>query len=260
MAANAPLLADPKVLKAVKYYWYHAVMNNWASHPRFEVLSPGDLSAASWNLPLLAAANVKYLITQQSLAGLGAEVPVQSVSSSASNIAMHAYRIPGNFARAYLVKNIKVLPTAERVLAALQKATLSQLRDNVYVSRTDARVAGAITLAKNLEDCGTSHITDYSPDNIAIRIDAKSPCVLVISNNYDRYWSAQIDGKASEIFYANHTFQGIFIPSAGKHHVTLSYNDPRFPMLLWLLPLGAMLLFFVPLISRRFTTVDVSVR
>jgi uncharacterized membrane protein YfhO len=55
-----------------------------------------------------------------------------------------------------------------------------------------------------------------------VEVDARAPCILVLSDAYYPGWKAKIDGETTEIFPAYYAFRGVLVP-AGKHTVEYIY-------------------------------------
>jgi hypothetical protein len=60
-----------------------------------------------------------------------------------------------------------------------------------------------------------------------IQVDAPAPAMVFISQAYYHNWKARVDGKTVRLWRANYAFQAVEVP-AGKHEVTLLYQDKMF--------------------------------
>jgi uncharacterized membrane protein YfhO len=58
-----------------------------------------------------------------------------------------------------------------------------------------------------------------------VEVVAQAPSCVVASVTWDRYWSATIDGAATQILRTNLAYQGVFIPP-GRHRVSFRYRNP----------------------------------
>ena len=86
-------------------------------------------------------------------------------------------------------------------------------------------------------------MSTYEPDRLVIDVMAESPCFLVVSNNFDKHWSAGIDGKETMIYRANHAFQAVTVPGAGRHTVEFAYRDQIGIYSFAGIPVGALVMF-----------------
>jgi hypothetical protein len=60
-----------------------------------------------------------------------------------------------------------------------------------------------------------------------MQVDAPGPALVYISQAFYHNWKARVDGKAVPLWRANYAFQALEVP-AGKHEVTLRYEDKMF--------------------------------
>jgi uncharacterized membrane protein YfhO len=64
-------------------------------------------------------------------------------------------------------------------------------------------------------------------EHLEAEVEAGSPAMVVVAQAYYHPWHAYVDGKATPLFRANYAFQALEVP-AGKHHVSLVYEDRMF--------------------------------
>ena len=62
---------------------------------------------------------------------------------------------------------------------------------------------------------------------IEVETESAAPSMLLIAQSYHPAWHARVDGQGRSLWRANHAFQAVEIP-AGRHHVTLRYQDAAF--------------------------------
>jgi hypothetical protein len=70
---------------------------------------------------------------------------------------------------------------------------------------------------------GSYTIKEYTPNKAVIQTMTDRDGFLYFLDNYDRFWSAYVDGKKVKIHRANFTFKAIELP-AGIHNVAWTYN------------------------------------
>jgi len=56
--------------------------------------------------------------------------------------------------------------------------------------------------------------------------------MAVVAQSYYHLWKASIDGVPTRLWRANHAFQALEVP-AGRHSVTLVYDDRGFRLGAW---------------------------
>ncbi len=64
---------------------------------------------------------------------------------------------------------------------------------------------------------------------IAVRVDAPHPALLVITSTYAAGWRAELDGRPTPVYPTDVAFLGVTVP-AGRHVVRLRYAPRSFPI------------------------------
>lgn len=101
---------------------------------------------------------------------------------------------------------------------------------------------------------GEITIEEYTPNKVRIKTKTSSPQILVLADQYDDGWKAEIDGKKAKVAKANLIFRAIAIPP-GEHQAVLKYQPESFyqGLRISLASLGFIALFsLASLITRRF--------
>jgi hypothetical protein len=70
-------------------------------------------------------------------------------------------------------------------------------------------------------------VSTFGNRNVEIEVEGTEPAAVVVSQTYYHNWRAEIDGKPTALFRANHAFQAVLAPS-GKHRIHLYYQDHAF--------------------------------
>ena len=65
------------------------------------------------------------------------------------------------------------------------------------------------------------------PNEIILKVESNQPGLVFLSNNFFPGWKAYVDGRQTEIYRANYTFQAIVVDK-GDHEVKLFYNPLSF--------------------------------
>jgi hypothetical protein len=243
--AAAPQLSDPRIKLGLHPYWYHILMSGWGETTLTRAFNPTPHTAASWNLRVLAAANVRYLLSANEIPGLS-PAPDMPLGTG-----IRVYEVPEAFPRAYMVAQLKTRSNGDALLDDLAGSTMAELRSTLWA---DQMPLVTVDRGSGRSACGTVEIESYAPDRIRLAVQARSPCYLVLLNNYDKRWSATIDGDTAPVFRANHAFQALAIGRAGRRLVEFRYQDDRFPLIFLLIPLGALVIGIAPwagMLQRR---------
>lgn len=206
--------------------------------PRLDVLTGKIASSGELRLGMLAAMNVRYILSGIPIAGLE-PVEFASQRGQTSYRPILAYRVPDAKPRGYFADKALVVDTETAALEELKRLSDPDwLRTAVF-----ARDRGAPELIPAGEgECGSAQTTFYSSDAVTFAVEAKRDCAFVVAGNYHHRWQATIDEKATPVYPANAAFMAIVVPR-GTHEIRFAFRPPGHPVLLGLVPLGWIVLF-----------------
>ncbi len=74
-----------------------------------------------------------------------------------------------------------------------------------------------------------AQILKYEPEYVSIQIESESDGYLVLTDAFHPYWSATVDGNASEILPVFHAFRAVKAP-AGNHRIEFFCSVPYFKL------------------------------
>jgi hypothetical protein len=137
--------------------------------------------------------------------------------------------------RYFLARNVTIYDNADYLVSDLRDRSLHSLRHSVSVCSQD--IPPEVDLAPLEDDRLTSceesigdvTVVSRTSDRLELEFTAAQPCVLFLSHTWHPGWRATLDGQATAVFPANHAFQGVHIPAAGKHRVVLTYHAEYAP-------------------------------
>jgi hypothetical protein len=86
---------------------------------------------------------------------------------------------------------------------------------------------------------GTASLLRDAPGDLVVRTATGGRQLLVVSEGYDDWWRAEIDGAPADVERANGDFLGVVVPG-GTHEVTLRFRPAHRPVGMALSLLGAM--------------------
>ncbi|MFO7775988.1 MAG: YfhO family protein [Candidatus Hydrogenedentota bacterium] len=84
-------------------------------------------------------------------------------------------------------------------------------------------------------------IVQREPEEIRMNVEASSPGVLVLADQYHPGWRAEANGESVPIVRANGIFRGVCL-EAGTHELRLTYAPPALQVGLWISITGLSLL------------------
>ena len=127
------------------------------------------------------------------------------------------YRNREALPRAYLVGRTEVIGDDERALERLLSADFDRRGTAILAEPLPPDVEIAP------DPRGTVEWQEREVDAHTLRVVSDRPALLVVLDNYFPAWEAAVDGRATPVYRANHTFRAIAVP-AGEHTVTFRYN------------------------------------
>ena len=135
---------------------------------------------------------------------------------------LYVYENPSVLPRFFLAGRKEVFAQGDQLLSALQQASVDALRSTAYL---ESGRPAQVELADVHDGGGQVALRQYSADRISLDTDSDSGKVLIVTNTYNQFWKAEVDGASAAIFPVDHTFQGIHV-GAGRHRVVLQYDPP----------------------------------
>jgi hypothetical protein len=229
----------------------------------FEALKTGFDVNRRFNLNVLRLLNVKYLLSDYPLKGIGISLvhapavwPDFPISRSRNTGLVHGVRRPvvpderfGRIARyvqplldirsawrrdlqgkdVFIYRLEGVLPRFRMVESVAIEPTDRAVLDRVAGMNSNEAVinatdAGALGGQRKFAP-GKVSIVRYTPDEIVLDLDHQETGFLVIGNTWSPYWNAEIDGLPSALIRINNAQYGLVVSRAG-HRVRLHYTPP----------------------------------
>ncbi len=196
----------------------------------------------NYNLTLLSLANVRFVVSPVELESTtlkllpsrfrGAQLGLLTNSRFHTFLGLfrgyppgpplYVYENPSVLPRFFLAGRKEVLAQGGQLLNALQQASIEALRSTAYL---ESGRPAELELADVREGNGQVTLRQYSADRISLETESDSGKVLIVTNTYNQFWKAEVDGASAAIFPVDHTFQGIHV-GAGRHRVVLQYDPP----------------------------------
>lgn len=245
----------PFVFRRYHNFWWKAA-EKWRSGPDWGMRGEHDIGGQTnflvanhkpvwrfddyFNMDMLSLANTRYFVSRDRLEDPDLVLlsgPDKGWSTLSRNekvwanlkqnftgrTTLFVYENPNAFPRFFSVDNLRTFETGEQVLAAMGTASRDELRNNLFVERS---LLPAHTDTSTTLDRASVRVNEYENDRIVLDINSDAPSILIVTNSYSPFWTAEIDGQPAEIFPADHAFWGVFLP-AGAKQVTFGYQPPQ---------------------------------
>lgn len=233
-----PQLDTPEKEHYFDHSWYD-LSSGWkmAYGPK------GQILASNWNLALLAAINVKYILSDVPLGGgdgylsfyaktQGGGPPFDFLKGTELGreftSPLWIYRLKGRLGLGYLAKEPVMLLSDEAVLSEMTARNAQGLGGKVFFNSADlpSGLIGAHEPTSSALETDSLELVSHSPDRLEYKGRIESPAFVVVANNFDPKWTAMVNGKAVPVLRANHAFQAVYLDQPGQFHLVLEYKSP----------------------------------
>ncbi|MCP4706069.1 MAG: YfhO family protein [candidate division Zixibacteria bacterium] len=191
---------------------YHGNQLRW-----YDDLLGGPGSRNFQNPNFLNLVGAKYLLAPNN-AGIPLDYFGQDslkVDREFGNVAL--FRNDNALPRAFFVNNYQVIADRQDIYPLVLSGN-ENLKSKVLLEEKPSIEIG-------LSD--TTHkaisIDVYSADSILISVNNDSNSLLVLTDNYYRFWEAWVDGNKTKILRANGSFRAVPVP-AGSQKILFKYN------------------------------------
>ena len=124
--------------------------------------------------------------------------------------------------RAFFIGRWRVMEDSAAVIETLNRTDFDYRREVIL-----ERDPGIDTLVADAHIEADVEVTSYGQNEIAIRVNASGPGVLVLSEWYYPAWKVRVDGRETTVLRADHALRAVALP-AGSHEVVFSYDSATF--------------------------------
>jgi hypothetical protein len=128
-----------------------------------------------------------------------------------------ATRLPGHEPLVSIVPRFRVVANSADALRRILRGGFDPAKEAVVQVDPGIRPSAAPP--------GRDRITQVSPEDIRISVEATAPSLVVVRNSFDNLWTATVDGRAVGVLAADYFLQAVPV-RAGHHEVRLVYRDP----------------------------------
>jgi hypothetical protein len=129
------------------------------------------------------------------------------------------YRVTDTLPRVFLAAHAEVVPD-EVALARLFEPTVVA-GESAWLA-PDANVHGVFAPAGR---AGTCRLESFDNQRVEAHCDAEQPGLAVFSEQYDKGWSATVDGQPVRVLRANLSMRALWL-EPGAHRIVMRYSPP----------------------------------
>jgi hypothetical protein len=129
------------------------------------------------------------------------------------------FRNEAAFPRAFLVGRRRCVD--DRQVRRLIAARAVDFRREVLL----ADCAGPAPAAEPPGASASARLTSHGPHAVQVRAVTDRPAYLVLTDTWYPGWTARVDGRAAQVWRANHAFRAVSV-SPGEHLVEFRYEPP----------------------------------
>jgi hypothetical protein len=181
-----------------------------------ELLNAWQRSAAQ-SERFLDLFGVEWIVVPSSVA-IPAGFPVLARAQDWSTIE-NTHRRP----RAFFSSQVETLPSWDHVLETLFPATPTR---NPKIGLATIHLVGESTEPVQSDDAlSPCPISEISPEHLSIQCHARKPGFAVLLSQYDKGWSAKVDGRPTPIRRADLITSALPL-TLGSHTLTFEYKTP----------------------------------
>lgn len=246
-----PLLSQDPIRMRQQLYWGNMMFLWHPSQPKQDLIF-----ADYYNLSLLSLANTRYILSpvplhHSQLRLLPSEHREQFIATNKRKLnerfgaalknewsykPVYIYENQQALPRYFLVPQVTVFDDEFDLLASLRNAATDQLQSRVFLLSSDIPPdlnLDSLQSSPATESIGTVKKTQQAADQAEYEINATGPCIFFLSNSYNPDWHAELNEQPARVLPVHLTFQGVYIPAAGKHRLKLSYRPLYRPATYW---------------------------
>jgi len=133
----------------------------------------------------------------------------------------YIYELPNYLNRFYFVNSLQSFKEEDDLIETMKLSNYNKLKSTAFI------IGDMDDIKTYNKNCLTSKIKvdEYSADQIILKFDNKSDCLLIVSNSYSPYWEAKTNIESKKIMRVNLTFWGIHLNENDKQ-IRFTYAPP----------------------------------
>ncbi len=202
------------------------------------------LSPSSWNEPILAAMNIRYLFLLTKNIQKEKEYFESRYNRLCEEGAFTLLERKNSVSPLRVLTKWEVVPDLDRV-----KEKMSSKDFNPFDTVLLAEDPGLPPLPANSSQTDSRvELREFHENELSFDVEGDHPGVLYIPEYYEKNWKASVNGRPAEVIRANGAFRAVAV-GAGHQRVDLYYSPITYRIGLWV---SAAFLFTWTLLGIRF--------
>ncbi|MGZ4715669.1 MAG: hypothetical protein ACXWB2_09210 [Acidimicrobiales bacterium] len=182
--------------------------------------------------------SVRYLVVDDDLATYGASVADRyPLAFTDDRAGVKVYENPAAFPRAYVSPALAGADGVATTDHEWQQGETTTADQRLLDAASAAGVAGAAPSGA----AGQATITEDRNDQVTIDVDADQPSVMVLTDTFQRNWTATVDGEPAHLGPVDDVVRGVVVPQ-GRSTVVIRYRSPARSVGLWVSALSLVVL------------------
>lgn len=185
----------------------------------------------SESLHFLNLAGVRYVLVKKG--ALGSDQPLFESASAVFKLwkdgGIEFYENADAYERVFLVENTKCFSHYNDVFRFMRENPSFDFRNTLLLEAPSEFENQA---HEDEIPIGSADIIFYKPDEVEIKVNARKPTWLFLSDSYYPGWRTTVDSQETKIYPAYGALRAVKV-SAGEHNVKFSYVPTGFRLGLW---------------------------
>lgn len=178
--------------------------------------APTITKQKDWHSPFvinfLNLTGVKYLVTNSNFA-VSPPNDRYTLAYSADNMKVWQYN---SFTpKVKFVSNFEIIPDKKSQLRRLFESNFDPSKSAVLFKNPGFQ--------STKKGTGEASLSYYSPEKVVVTVNALSPGLVILNDNYYPNWRASVDGVVTTIYRANYTFRAVSVES-GRHIIVMDFD------------------------------------
>lgn len=152
---------------------------------------------------------------------------IYKFSKEKMGLRVSAEPVENSSPRVFMVEKHEVIEEKEKLLEKLDSDDFDPLSVVLFQENPQVAKNNNIGQIVSRGTVGEASITGFTPDEVRVKFDAKTPAWLVLSEIYYPGWRAEVDGRSRKVYRANYIFRAVRV-FPGEREVMFSFKPSSY--------------------------------